>query len=132
MSSLPLLVNPRSGGGFSDDNAKRLVELFRKAGAEPQLHLARSHDEMLGIANIAAGNPGMTARLTVHYRRPTPLFLELRFRAWVDRVEGRRIMSRAELWDGDTLTAQADGLFVRPTPARALEIFGHSPDDDAS
>src|SRR5438046_10547005 len=50
MSSLPLLVNPRSGGGFSDDDAKRLVELFRKAGAEPQLHLARSHDDMLGIA----------------------------------------------------------------------------------
>ena len=50
MSSLPLLVNPRSGGGFSDDDAKRLVELFRKAGAEPRLHLARSHDEMLGIA----------------------------------------------------------------------------------
>ena len=39
----------------------------------------------------------MTARLIVHYRKPTPLFRELRFRAWVDRVEGRRIMSRAEI-----------------------------------
>ena len=28
-------------------------------------------------------------------------------------------MSRAELWDGDTLTAQADGLFVQPRPERA-------------
>ncbi|TMH74868.1 MAG: sphingosine kinase [Betaproteobacteria bacterium] len=50
MSSPPLLINPRSGGGFSDDDAKRLVERFRKAGAEPQLHVARSHDDMLGIA----------------------------------------------------------------------------------
>ena len=72
-----------------------------------------------------------TARLTVHYRRPTPLFRDLTLRAAVDRVEGRRIMSRAELWDGDTLTAQADGLFVRPTPERALEIFGHAPDEPA-
>jgi hypothetical protein len=94
--------------------------------------IALAFDEILGIANIAGEHPGMTARLTIHYRKPTPLFRELHFRAAVDRVEGRRIMSRAEVWDGDTLTAQADGLFVRPTPERALEIFGPSPDDPAS
>ena len=81
--------------------------------------IALAFDEMLGIANIAAGHPGMTGRLTIHYRKPTPLFHELRFRAWVDRVEGRRIMSRAELWDGETLTAEAEGLFVQPRPERA-------------
>ncbi len=91
--------------------------------------IALAFDEVLGIANIAAGHPGMTARLTVHYRKPTPLFHELHFRAAVDRIEGRRIISRAELWDGDTLTAQADGLFVRPRPERALEIFGELPQD---
>ena len=55
--------------------------------------------------------------------RPTPLFRELRFRAWVDRVEGRRIMSRAELWDGETLTAEAEGLFVQPRPELAEQYF---------
>jgi hypothetical protein len=92
--------------------------------------IALAFDEVLGIANIAAGHPGMTARLTIHYRRPTPLFHELHFRGGVDRVEGRRIMSRAELWDGETLTAQAEGLFVRPRPERALEIFGPEADPD--
>jgi diacylglycerol kinase family enzyme len=68
MSPLPLLVNLRSGGGFSDDDAKRLIELFRKAGVEPQLHAARSHGDMLGMARrlveerapliIAAGGDG--------------------------------------------------------------------------
>ena len=86
--------------------------------------VACAFDEMLGIANIAAGHPGMTARLTVHYRRPTPLFRELRFRAWLERVEGRRIVSRAEVWDGDTLTAEADGLFVQPRPELAEQYFG--------
>jgi hypothetical protein len=90
--------------------------------------IACAFDEMLGIANIVGGHPGMTARLTVHYRRPTPLFRDLRFRAWVDRVEGRRIVSRAELWDGDTLTAEADGLFVQPRPELAEQYFGPRPD----
>jgi len=86
--------------------------------------IACAFDEMLGIANIAAGHPGMTGRLTVHYRRPTPLFQELRFRAWVDRTEGRRILSRAEVWAGDTLTAEADGVFVQPRPELAERYFG--------
>jgi len=91
--------------------------------------VACAFDEMLGIANISSGNPGMTARLTVHYRRPTPLFRELRFRAWVERVEGRRIMSKGEVWDGATLTAEADGVFVQPRPELAEQYFGARPPD---
>jgi acyl-coenzyme A thioesterase PaaI-like protein len=86
--------------------------------------IACAFDEMLGIANIAAGHPGMTGRLTIHYRRPTPLFQELRFRAWVERTEGRRIMSRSEVWAGDVLTAEADGIFVQPRPELAERYFG--------
>ena len=86
--------------------------------------IACAFDEVLGIANIAAGNPGMTGRLVVHYRRPTPLFRELHVHAWVDRLEGRRIMSRAEMYDGDTLTAEAEGLFVQPRPELAEQYFG--------
>jgi acyl-coenzyme A thioesterase PaaI-like protein len=86
--------------------------------------VACTFDEILGIANIAAGSPGMTGRLIVHYRRPTPLFREIRVRAWLDRIEGRRIMSRAEMYDGDTLTAEAEGLFVQPRPELAQEYFG--------
>ena len=90
--------------------------------------VACAFDEILGIANIEAGNPGMTGRLTIHYRKPTPLFRELRIRAWVDRVVGRRIMTRGEMWDGDTLTAEAEGIFVKPRPELAAEYFGLRPD----
>jgi acyl-coenzyme A thioesterase PaaI-like protein len=86
--------------------------------------IACAFDEVLGIANIVSGHPGMTARLIVHYRRPTPLFRELRLEAWVDRLEGRRIMSRAEIYDGDVLTAEAEGLFVQPRPELAEKYFG--------
>jgi len=88
--------------------------------------VACAFDEVLGIANIASGHPGMTGRLTVHYRHPTPLFRELEFRAWVERTEGRRIMSRAEVRDGETLTAEADGIFVRPRVDLAEQYFGPS------
>ena len=113
----------------TDDDGLRMRGTFHAAyeGPPGYVHggmIALAFDEVLGIANIAAGHPGMTARLTIHYRKPTPLFHELRFRAALDRVEGRRIMSRAQLWDGETLTAEAEGLFVQPRPERALEIFG--------
>ncbi len=90
--------------------------------------IACAFDELLGIANIESGNPGMTARLTVHYRADA-LFHDLVIRAWVDRVEGRRIMSRAAIWDGDTITAEADGIFVQPRAELAEKYFG--PRDDA-
>ena len=89
--------------------------------------IALAFDEILGITNIAGGHPGMTARLTVHYRKPTPLFRELRWTGTVDRVEGRRIMSSARLYDGDVLTAEADGIFLQPRPELAAEYFPDVP-----
>ena len=89
--------------------------------------IACAFDEMLGIANITAGNPGMTARLTVHYRRPTPLFEEVVFRAWTERIEGRRIMTRGELRSGGELTCEAEGIFVPPRPELAEKYFGAPP-----
>ena len=81
-------------------------------------------DEILGIVNIANGSPGMTATLSVRYRRPTPLFAQLRGCAWIEHSEGRRVQSKAQVWNGDTLCAEADGLFIQPNPERQAEYFG--------
>ena len=90
--------------------------------------VALAFDEVLGIVNIANGSPGMTGTLSVKYRKPTPLYAEARFEAWVDRVEGRRIESRAELWVGETLCAEAEGIFIQPRPEVAQSYFGGQPD----
>ena len=37
-------------------------------------------------------------------------------------------MARGEMWDGETLTAEADGIFVQPRPELAAEYFGLSND----
>jgi acyl-coenzyme A thioesterase PaaI-like protein len=90
--------------------------------------IALAFDEMLGMANIASGHPGMTGTLKVRYRRPTPLYREVRFEAWVDRVEGRRIMTRGTLSCADDLCAECDGVFVQPRPELAAIYFGPPPE----
>lgn len=84
--------------------------------------IAETFDELLGAANLAAGNPGMTGTLTVRYRKPTPLRTDLRLEARCQRREGRKIFSWAGIYHGDTLTAEADGLFIEVAPAQFLAI----------
>ena len=86
--------------------------------------IAMLFDEILGMGNIAAGAPGMTAALTVRYRRPTPIHRPFTVTAWVDRVEGRRILARGRLEVDGTVTAEAEGTFATVSAARAAEYFG--------
>jgi acyl-coenzyme A thioesterase PaaI-like protein len=89
--------------------------------------IALAFDEALGIANVAGSNPGMTARLTVRYRRPTPLRTPIVLEAWTERIEGRRIHTVGTISARDELTAQAEGVFVNIGAERALEYFGERP-----
>jgi len=86
--------------------------------------VALAFDEALGMANAIGGLPCLTGRLTIRYRRPTPLHTPLVLEAHTQRVEGRRITTVGTLHDGDTLTAEAEGLFVMLGFERALEYFG--------
>ena len=45
----------------------------------------------------------------------TPLKTELRFRAWLDRVEGRKVYTKGELYAGDLLVAKSHGVFIAIT-----------------
>ena len=75
--------------------------------------VAALFDDLLGAAQGLVRNPGATARLEVRYRHVTPVDEELRFRAWVEREDSRRVVVRATCHAGDTLTAEAEGLFLR-------------------
>src|SRR5258708_33814361 len=53
---LPVLVNPKAGGGFA--GGERLAELFRRAGAEPRIQLLSSHQQLLeAVGRLAAEQP---------------------------------------------------------------------------
>jgi acyl-coenzyme A thioesterase PaaI-like protein len=86
--------------------------------------VALTFDEILGMANIASGHPGMTGTLKIRYLRPTPLHTEVVLEGWTDRVEGRRIVAKGTMTVDGELTAEAEGLFVRIDPALAERYFG--------
>ena len=88
---------------------------------------APSTPRRVQMANALSGHPGMTARLTVRYRKPTPLDARLHLHARTERVDGRRITTVASLRAGDTVTAEAEGLFVVIGTERVLEYFGERP-----
>jgi acyl-coenzyme A thioesterase PaaI-like protein len=74
--------------------------------------VAALFDEVLGATQSLTQRPGVTGRLTVHYRHLTPLAEPLAFEAWIEREEGRRMVSKATCHAADgTLCADADGLF---------------------
>ena len=75
--------------------------------------VAAMFDEVLGAVMGLAPPPGVTATLEVRYRHVTPIEEPLRFEAWLESDRGRRLTARATCHAGDTLTAEAHGLFVR-------------------
>ena len=89
--------------------------------------VAAAFDELLGMAQSLTGNPGMTGSLTVRYRKPTPLHREIRFFGKVDRVEGRKIFTSGTLFDGETLCAEAEGLFISVDFERMRQLAAARP-----
>ena len=85
--------------------------------------IAGVFDDVLGAANMASGNPGMTVQLNVRYRRATPLRTPLRVVARHTGREGRRIFAQATMLAGDEVTAEAEGVFAEITPERAQKLF---------
>lgn len=71
-------------------------------------------DQVLAFACMVQGIPGHTATFTTHYRAITPLHETLRFEAWVERTEGRRVYAMGRCHAGDRLVSEADGVFIRP------------------
>lgn len=74
--------------------------------------IAAALDELLGATQALSGSPGMTAQLDVSYRAPTPLHVPLRLEATLDNVIGRKIYTSGRVYNGDTLCAEATGLFI--------------------
>lgn len=70
-------------------------------------------DEVLGrLASSGDRAPARTAYLHTDYRSITPIGEELVVRAWFVSEQGRKRILRAELRHGDTLCAEAEGLFI--------------------
>lgn len=75
--------------------------------------VAAAFDAVLTVANIMTlGHPAPTARLEITYKAPTPLDTEVTMEASVRSVDGRKVATVGSLWAGETLCAEAEGLFI--------------------
>jgi uncharacterized protein (TIGR00369 family) len=83
-------------------------------------------DHVLARAVRAAGRGGLTATLTVTFRRPVQLGVPLLATAELTGQDGRRTTATARLVaedDPGTTLAEAEGLFVALRPERAADVF---------
>ncbi len=96
--------------------------------------VAASFDEVLGLAQGMSGRPGMTARLIVNYRSPSPLHEPLRFVGDIDHVDGRKIFTTGELRTvaDDRLCAEAEGLFISMNPEIFQRLMNARAEQEAS
>jgi acyl-coenzyme A thioesterase PaaI-like protein len=79
-------------------------------------------DQLLGLANTVANSGGMTAELTVRYRKATPYGVPLTLQARTDSADGRRLYASGEILANGVVTAEATGLFIRPSTSHAARI----------
>lgn len=114
--------------GTSDDGqpfAQGVVQLGRAYEGGPGMvhggYVVGLLDHVFGCAMHGTLAPAVTATLTVRFVAPTPVHRDLRLRAWFEPPNGRRLIGRATCHDGDTLTAEAEGLFIGVDMAKMAE-----------
>lgn len=74
-------------------------------------------DQLFTEAAAAAGEIGMTASMTISYRRPTPLGTVV-VEAWLEQVDGLKRTVKGTCTDaGGRITAEAEALLILPKAA---------------
>jgi acyl-coenzyme A thioesterase PaaI-like protein len=86
-------------------------------------------DHVLARSLRAAGRGGLTATLTVRYRRPVHLGVPLLLTAGMGETDGRRTTAHARLVAEDApgvVLAEAEGLFVALRAEQAADVFART------
>ena len=126
--SVPMKIEVDGDGGKDSTVIGRATFPAAYEGPPGCVHggfIAAYFDEVLGMAQSLSGNPGMTVHLAINYRAPTPLKQPVVFRGRVVSIDGRKISVSGTLHQGETLCAEASGLFISMRPevfAKLVEI----------
>lgn len=115
--SPPALIKVAEDGSVYADVVMRPIHEGPPGGVHGGF-VAALLDQVLGAANIVSGVGAMTASLTIQYRRPTPIDVPLRVQARTESIDERRVNTTGEIVHDGVVTAEAKGLFIRPTEAR--------------
>lgn len=85
--------------------------------------IALAFDQVLNVANLMAGVAGPTKRLSLRFRRPTPLNVALVFEGWVESRTEREVHSRGRLLHGTEVTVEAEGVFALLSAERMRRLI---------
>lgn len=83
-------------------------------------------DEALGRTRHLTDRNVVTGSLSVRYVRPTPINVELSIEAWIADVQERKMISRGRICNGDTVVAEAEGVFVFMKRERFMGLVGEA------
>jgi acyl-coenzyme A thioesterase PaaI-like protein len=117
------MIPPVEIAEYSDSHACGHVNFGRSyLGGNGAVHggaIPLVFDELMGrLANTGGRTPSRTAYLHVNYRNITPIETRLAIEAHFDSEEGRKRLLSGTIRDGDTLCADAEGLFVALRPGQ--------------
>jgi len=113
--SPPVTMSLQPGEPYDEVHSRTVFEATYN-GPPQSVHggvIAGVFDELLGSVCVVNDVAGFTGTLTVKYRSPTPLGEPIDMRSWVDRVEGRKTFARGTFYSGETLLAEAEGIFIQ-------------------
>jgi acyl-coenzyme A thioesterase PaaI-like protein len=91
-------------------------------------------DEVMGWANYVRKLWAVTGTINVRFRKPVGIGDEVRVRAWVESINGRKVDVRAELrrLTDDQLLADASAIFVRVSEQQAANWQGRYINESAA
>ncbi len=118
----PMLVPMRMEFETRDRMAAEVTFRRFHLGGNSAAHggtIALVFDEALGRqANIGHTTMARTAYIKINYRNVARLGVPLHLEATVDWIDGRKRFLTGRLFDGETLVADAEGLFVALRPGQ--------------
>jgi len=94
--------------------------------------IALVFDELLGTLGAMTGVGGFTGTLTIRYRSLTPIGQPIRMRSWIDRCEGRKTFIAGSMHHGETLCAEAEGVFIQPKGSMIEHVMGQVDSQNAT
>tara|TARA_B110000444_G_C18800043_1_gene576942 strand:+ start:727 stop:1389 length:663 start_codon:yes stop_codon:yes gene_type:complete len=84
-------------------------------------YIAALFDQFMGSAQCLSNMAGMTGTLTTRFLKPTPVNIELRLEAWIEKVDGRKTTIAATMHADEILTASCEALFIEPRNGIGLQ-----------
>lgn len=106
-----------------------------KEGGKAIVHggaIAAVLDEAMGTAAYESGKAGYTATMTYNYHAHIPLYQEVHIRAWVEKIEGKKIYAACEALLSDSKPAvTGTGLFIASESLqKVIEAYPYNPEND--